>query len=278
MHSAVEDLIKLQKMALAKEEHKTTQTHGQAAHLTDPMQALTARLPQEIRFLYRKMTERGKSVISPIVDGVCSACGMKLPVSLIQAVRAERTLCQCESCARVLYYPDKPPRRVREGARRGEPRQIGIARFSGPALMIPALSASTKQDAIRELAEKMSEAGLVEDGAHLGEEGLERETLASTAVESGLAFPHVRHVEGGGVAFSLGLSRKGIRFGAPARRLTRIVFFSVIPTAANTVYLRLLSGLTRAFAQAPAREKLLEATTAAKMWSVLVKATKTTVR
>ena len=57
------------------------------------------------------------------------------------------------------------------------------------------------------------------------EEALRREAILSTAVDHGLAFPHVRGVEGGGLALALGVSEKGIDFGGLAKSKTRLVFF-----------------------------------------------------
>ncbi len=92
-----------------------------------------------------------------------------------------------------------------------------------------------------------------------------------------MAFPHVRGVEGGALTLALGLSKKGIKFGGPGRKLTRIVFFMVIPTAASAFYLKLLSGLTQTFRQTEARNKLFEANTPEKLWKTLLKLTKNTV-
>ena len=50
-------------------------------------------------------------------------------------------------------------------------------------------------------------------------------------------------MEGGGLTLAMGLSSKGIKFGGPARSLTRIVFLIVIPSAASAFYLKLLAGL-----------------------------------
>ena len=72
------------------------------------------------------------------------------------------------------------------------------------------------------------------------------------------------------MSFSIGLSKKGIKFGNPSGRLTRVVFFVVIPTAASAFYLKLLSGLTRAFRDKEAREKLLDAESAKDVWKSVV--------
>ena len=60
----------------------------------------------------------------------------------------------------------------------------------------------------------MGEGGFVEDTATVTELALRRRAIVSTAVEHGLAFPHVRDVEGGGLTFAVGLKEKGLDFGA----------------------------------------------------------------
>ena len=103
---------------------------------------------------------------------------------------------------------------------------------------------------------------------------MRREAIVPTAVEHGIAFPHVRGVEGGGLTLTLGISKKGVDFGAADDKLTKIFFYMVIPTAASAFYLKLLSGLTQSFASKPARDALLNAKTQEELWKALVKATK----
>ena len=131
---------------------------------------------------------------------------------------------------------------------------------------------------LAELCTKMEDEGFVDNASKLLEEALKREAIISTAVDHGLAFPHVRGVEGGGLTLALGISRKGIKFSPGTRSLTRIIFFMVIPTAASAFYLKLLSGLTQTFQKDEEREKLIEAETPEQLWKMLVKVTKTTIQ
>jgi mannitol/fructose-specific phosphotransferase system IIA component (Ntr-type) len=153
----------------------------------------------------------------------------------------------------------------------------GIARFSDEALMIPRLKAETREEALAELAGAMAVAGFIENADSVCELALKREAMISTALESGLAFPHVRNVEGGGLTLALGLKPKGLAFGAPDGKLTKIVFLMVIPTPSSAFYLRLLAGLVKTFADADARKSMLDAETSAEMWKTLTKLTRLTV-
>ncbi len=93
-------------------------------------------------------------------------------------------------------------------------------------------------------------------------------------MENGLAFPHVRCVEGGALTLALGIAPKGFKFDPDGKANTRIVFFMVIPTAASAFYLKLLSGLSQVFQKAESREKLLDAQTPAQLWKALMKTTR----
>ena len=155
--------------------------------------------------------------------------------------------------------------------------QAGIARFSSPDLMLPQLSATDRDGALKEMCDKLQAEGFVDNADRLLDEALRREAIMSTAIDHGIAFPHVRGVEGGGLTLALGISRKGIKFNPAARHLTRIVFFMVIPTAASAFYLKLLSGLTQTFNEEDARETLLKAATPEDLWKTLLKTTRTTV-
>jgi len=271
-------LIQLQELLLIREVQKV---HGETEHLDtidDSVNTMTKQLPSDLRALFLKLKNKDRNIVVPIADGNCSVCGMRLPISLIQAVRLGREIQCCPNCARILYDASSSPRHIGRKPRRSEPKKLGIARFSSPELMIPLLQATDKEGAIAELASKMEDAGFVDSGEKLTEEALRRESIISTAVDHGLAFPHVRGVEGGGLTLALGLSSKGIRFDGPEQQLTKIVFFMVIPTAASAFYLKILAGLTETFMKTDARKKILAEKDPAKLWKALVKVTRANVK
>lgn len=277
MHKTINHLIQLQELTIARSQQEAMTPGTQLAQLETAIQTLLGELPVKTASQFQRLEKKGHLAIVPIANGVCSACGMSLPVSLVHAVHAADAIYHCPSCARLLYYPEASPRHVGRRKRRSEPPKAGIERFSSQELMVPRLSATTREEAIAELCSKLEVEGFVDDGDRLQEEALKREAIITTAVEHGLAFPHVRGVEGGGLTLALGVSRKGIKFGAP-RGLTRIVFFMVIPTAASAFYLKLLSGLVQTFQKEESREKLLEAETPEQLWKALVRVTKSTIQ
>jgi mannitol/fructose-specific phosphotransferase system IIA component (Ntr-type) len=76
----------------------------------------------------------------------------------------------------------------------------------------------------------------------------------------------------------MGVSPKGVTFGGPGGRLTRIVFFIVIPTAASAFYLKLLAGLTTAFVEAEARRELAAEADREQLWKTLCRLTRSAIK
>jgi PTS system nitrogen regulatory IIA component len=277
MHPKINHLIQLQELSLIRAEQKAHR-HG---HRLDELDAsitdLTSQLSSDVQSLLVRMQKRDSIIIVPMTNGACTACGMRLPTSHAQQVKVSDQLQVCPICTRLLYFEEGLPRNVGKAQRRSEPRKVGIARFSSPGLMIPRLKATTRDEAIRELATKMQEEGFVDDAGKLVDSALKREAIVSTALDHSMAFPHVRGVEGGGLTLGLGVSAKGIKFDGHDKGPTKIVFFMVIPTAASAFYLKLLAGLAETFSDADARKALSAEETPEKMWKALIKLTKKTI-
>lgn len=278
LRKTINHLTQLQELSVARAQNEASTPGARLTQLDASIASLLDDLPTQVASQYRRLNKKDLVVLAPVGQNVCTACGMALPVSLVQQVRMEDALFYCPNCARILIYPGTQLRGKAQRRPRFEPQKTGVARFSAPHLMIPKLEAGDRDEALVELCEKLQEVGFVDDASVLAEAALRREAIASTGVDHGLAFPHVRGVEGGGLTMALGLAPKGIKFGGPGRSLTRIIFFMVIPTAASAFYLRLLSGLTQTFQEKERREKLLEAKTSDQLWKTLLRLTRTTVR
>jgi PTS system nitrogen regulatory IIA component len=277
MQSLVNHIIQLQELTLIRDEQKVLKGPKHTQNLDESIKAMVKELPSDHRKNFDLLHKKDHIVIVPVSSGSCMACGMKLAISQIQAVQLARSILSCPNCARMLYHPESPIKRVVERRSRTEPRKVGISRFSSHTLMMPRLEATDKEGAIKELGLKMADEGFVDNGAKLVEESLRREAILSTAVDHGLAFPHVRGVEGGGLALALGVSAKGIDFGSPKGK-TKIVFFMAIPTAAAAFYLKLLAGLTETLRNADTRKSITAEKDPDKLWKVLCKLTRATIK
>ena len=276
MQSLINQLLQLQELVLILDEHRATGDGSHLTRLTQNVEAMAEGLPMQIKGFVKRLLKKDHIVMAPMHNGSCAICGMRLPISQVQAVKQAKDMQTCPSCARILYEPLDAARWVGEVHSRSEPRKAGIARFTAPVLMVPNLKAANRDEAILELANAMQDARFIDDAGKLVTAALEREAILSTAVENGLAFPHVRGVEGGGLTLALGTSEKGVKFDD--EHTARIIFFMAIPTAVSAFYLRLVAGLSEAFLKPANRTGLLAATTQDQLWKALTKATRYTVK
>lgn len=281
MKNVLNQLIQLQELDFALTEGKASSSKMPLAQLEEAVAKSLKKLPEEVAERYRRLRLRLPLAVVPVTNGSCAPCGMVLPVAVVHAVKAGDQLQTCPHCGRFLFMPETVAKQAKKTESRvdveSRPATVGIARFSSASLMVPKLAATTREEAIAELAETLASNGYTEKASAVTELALRREAIISTAVEHGLAFPHVRDAEGGGLTLALGLKEKGLDFGAPDGKLTKIVFLIVIPTPATAFYLRLLAGLVKTFAETDARKALLECETPAQMWKTLTKLTRLTI-
>lgn len=277
MDRILKQLIQLQELHLTLLEQRTLVPKGQLHDLEKAVTALLDGLPSSIANLYQGLQRRDNVAVVPEVKGTCSACGIALPTSMAAELIAKRGIQQCPNCLRILYHDEGRVQRIKRPLHQTGAPRVGVAKFSSVELMQPKLSADSAEEAIGELVDLMAGHGFVEDPKGLLAAALCREALCSTAVEHGLAFPHVRGIEGGGLIFSLGLKKRGFKFAPQAEKLTKIVFFLIIPSASSVFYLRLISGLIEALRTEGARKKLLAAATPEEMWTILKGLTKKTI-
>ena len=278
MKNQINLLNQLQELILTRDEHHQTGDGSHMDVLSDSIDALAAKLDPQPKALYERLYKKDHIVMSPMSNGCCAVCGMKLPISQVQQVRLAKTIQTCSSCGRMLFTAEEDAPKYTGGKpARGEPRKTGISRFSAEELMLPTLQATTPQAAIAELAQAMSENRFVSNPEALVKSAIERENVLSTAMGDVLAFPHVRGVEGGGLSLALGLSEKGIVWDADGSRV-HVVVFSVIPVAVSAFYLRLVSMLCDAFKRKENLTLVRGSQNAAELWKNLVKATRYSVR
>ena len=278
MKSQINILNQLQELVLTRDEHHRIGDGSHMDSLDQSIDALIDKLDPQPKALYQRLYKKDHIVMSPMVNGCCAVCGMRLPISQVQQVRLAKTIQTCSSCGRMLFNEDDDaPRSTVEPPPRGEPRKTGISRFSAEELMICDLKSSTAEGAIRELAEAMVANRFVSNADALVAAAMERESILSTAMGDGLAFPHVRGVEGGGLTIALGVSKAGIAYDDSGTKV-HFIFFSVIPVAVSAFYLRLMSGLTDAFAKKANRDMLAAAKTPTELWKALTKTTRTTIQ
>lgn len=277
MKAIINHLVQLQDLYEARAQHETILSRTRLKSLDAAINDLLSQLPEDIATRVARLQRKAPPAVVPLVGKACGGCGMNLPVSLVPQVKAADRVYTCPNCARIIYAPTPPFPRRRAGGRPGPEYSTGIARFSAPELMLPHISAESMEEAFHQICTRMEEQGFVEGADLMVEKAIQREAIASTAVGHGIAFPHVRGVEGGGLTLALATSKQGIAFeDAPGR--VRIMFFMAIPAAASAFYLNLLAGLTRAFSPEEPRKELLKAKDPDQLWKALISSTKSYIK
>ena len=278
MKNQINLLNQLQELVLTRDEHHQTGDGSHTDALSDSIDALASKLDPQPKALYERLYKKDHIVMSPMSNGCCAVCGMRLPISQVQQVRISKTIQTCSSCGRMLFNAeDDAPKYIGGKPARGEPRKTGISRFSAEELMVSDLSATTPEEAIAELAKKMLENKFVSNPEALVSAAMDREQILSTAMGEGLAFPHVRGVEGGGLTLALGLSKEGIKWDNDGS-VVHVVIFSVIPVAVSAFYLRLISNICESFKKKENLALVKGSNTSAELWKNLVKVTRYAVK
>ena len=135
--------------------------------------------------------------------------------------------------------------------------------------IIADLRATTKAEALAEVATQMATIEPRVDGEQLRRVLEERELLASTAIGDGIAIPHGKLDSIGQLAGVLGRSIAGIEFDSIDGRPTHLVFMLVAPVSSTGVHLKALARLSRLFRDADFRSRLLAAPTREAMYQVI---------
>ncbi|MBO5751486.1 MAG: PTS sugar transporter subunit IIA [Kiritimatiellae bacterium] len=275
MKSQINLLRQLQELVLTRDEHHQTGDGSRLDALNDAIDALRQKLEPQAAGIYERLYKKSHIVISAMTNNCCAGCGMHVPIAQGQQVRLAQHLVTCSSCGRILFAADEDSiMNTSEAPDRDNPK-TGISRFSAEELMIAELKGKTAEEAIDELAKTMEKNGFISSAENLTAAAMERESVLSTAIGEGIAFPHVRGVEGGGLTLAMGISKTGIDWNGEK---VNIVFLSAIPVAVSAFYLRLMAGLSQSFAKDANRAAVLEAKDSAALWKALQKATRTTVK
>ena len=135
--------------------------------------------------------------------------------------------------------------------------------------IFPDLAGTTLDEALAEMAGGLARAGVVPDGADLARRLVERERLGSTGLGGGLAIPHCKLREIGDVVLAVGVSHRGIDFGAADGLPVRLVFLVLSPADAPALHLQALARISRVIRIPGVAERLSEAATAREIAATL---------
>jgi Kef-type K+ transport system membrane component KefB/mannitol/fructose-specific phosphotransferase system IIA component (Ntr-type) len=132
-----------------------------------------------------------------------------------------------------------------------------LSDYLQPRTFVPALTATTREEAIRGLASAAAAGTRLEPEA-VQEAVLLREQLMSTGMGNGLAIPHARVDSLTSPVLALGISRDGIDFDAPDGEPAHLVFLILTPVQDNSAQIEILADLARVFKNPEARRRALQ--------------------
>ena len=268
----IKKLREIQHLVLIRAEDANVGAGRQGESLAEKTETLVKGLEDESLAIYKRLQQKGRIFLSPLAKGNCSACGLKVPTSVLQHVIAKDRFVCCGNCGRLLYVPDVKATGVR--ADEPDPKFL-LSRFSHPKLMVPQLKATTPAGAMEELAAVLAKEKVISDEKVVVAAALAREEILTTAVGHGLAFPHMRGVEEGVLTFACGVSPAGIDWNG---QLVRLVFFTTLPVVASPFYLKLLAAICKTFEDEEKLPFVIAAGDAKTLWKELNKATRVAVK
>ena len=144
-----------------------------------------------------------------------------------------------------------------------------ISLFS-PDLFIPNLKAKNRDDALQEMVEHASDAGVIRDQDVILGMLKNRESLGSTGLGEGVAFPHGRVPMLDRLLACFGRCGQGVDFDSFDSRPTFFFFVLLIPEHAQGSHLKALARLNRLFQDQAFRERLLAAQNADRIFDIIM--------
>ncbi len=123
---------------------------------------------------------------------------------------------------------------------------------------LPDMTAQTKKEALRELADALARGSDGLDGAALLNMLLKREQLGTTAMGDGVAIPHARMESLDRLLASFGRSRHGVDFDSIDGKRTHLFFVLVAPGKEGSAHLLTLAHISRLMTEDDFRTRLLD--------------------
>lgn len=137
--------------------------------------------------------------------------------------------------------------------------------------VFPELVSTTKPDVLKEISEKVAEAVPRLNVQRLNETLAEREGICSTAIDSGVAIPHVKLLDIPDITIAFARSEAGVDFDSLDGKRTHL--FAVLITPENCpmeTRVKLLSRLSKILGQNDLRPKLTASKEASEIYNLLI--------
>jgi mannitol/fructose-specific phosphotransferase system IIA component (Ntr-type) len=145
-----------------------------------------------------------------------------------------------------------------------------LAEFFQESLCVFDLQANEKRGAMTEMVECLGEKLQFKDKDLLLEMLMTRESLGSTAIGKGVAFPHGRSLAVQELSVLFARSVEGVEFDALDKKPTHLFFLIIAPPQdKENLYLQVLGHLVELIKSAPLRKQLMEVKTFAELQDAL---------
>jgi len=136
--------------------------------------------------------------------------------------------------------------------------------------IIPTLEVKTKQDVISSLVEVIEKENRIPEGANLLASIIERESVDSTGVGSGLALPHASIRDLNKIVTAVARIPDGIDFVAQDRKPVFFVIMICYPPSQSSIYLSLVSSISKVFHKKENIQTIIKQTTAKAIYEKLL--------
>jgi nitrogen PTS system EIIA component len=137
--------------------------------------------------------------------------------------------------------------------------------------IVPALAATTKESAIREIVDSLRATGYV--GTDVADDVvraiLKREQLGSTGIGRGIAIPHAKHASVDRLTGTVALSHGGVAFDSIDGEPVYVYVLLISPQDRPGDHLRALENVVRAMRDDAFVRSLRDATTREEVWKLL---------
>lgn len=136
-------------------------------------------------------------------------------------------------------------------------------------LVLPELTASTKQEALAELLAPVVEKNPALDAEEVFNVLMEREALGTTGIGNGIAIPHGKLPSLDKIVVVAGRSFEGLDFDALDQKPCNIFFMVLAPENVAGTHLRILAQISRLLKDEDFKQLFMESDSQDALWNLL---------
>lgn len=138
-----------------------------------------------------------------------------------------------------------------------------------PALVVADLRGRTKDEVLRELAERIAALHSDISAEELVRVLWEREQGGTTAIGDGIAIPHGRLRGVQRIIAAFGRHREGVDFQSIDGKPTHLIFLLALPEESVGLHLKALARVSRLLKDSNVRKRLLDAADAQELYDII---------